>query len=1083
MKLKNVINRIGNSFFNGLDNIFYILAQKIGEDRTFALLKAIMLVLAAAFVICMYAIIDDYIEYRHTRKRSEAWNQYTTEKLANTYQEGKSEYMKGNYEDSVSKFDVFLDKFPSILYTARTPGSMLGVSENVNEAIIKVLLSLRKLNRYNEIPEHVKNFKEKFPDSKLVTTLDLYQNGLSALYPKRGQLGGQAFKDARDSFGKLLPKKFLDQASYSELKGESLYFIAKSYLIERDYTRAYKEFDRIATSEFNNTPGLQDNARYYAAYCLKQRGINDEAIGRYTEFMTLFPKSEYVTGAYYDLGQIYVARKQYNNARSSYGAALQRTKDQSRKIEIQLADARIAYEEGDIEKAIRMYRALSLGYLEDSFLMKAIKTLSEFPKKPDDLNEEIYAKITDFDTFVKKHGQNRQAEFQAAIGRAHYDEGNDDSELGKDEASRDAYEKAITAYKLLLDEYPQSDRGPRTKLLIANIYNNLDEDNESIKAYKRIINDYEADYGKRTIRINVTVEGVPKETDLRVFCAFEIGNAYGDMPDYEKALEWYLKITTKNGFKFDEDAEPLDFRRDPLAPNALYDAMRTLNELKRFELLENIAVTYIEDLRKDAPLLSAEAQLSFGHLKRVEFIQPYEDTQPDIESQKYKEAALEYRKLSAAYKVNENGDVSGYLPDPSLMFNLIRLYGKYYEGLCFKEYFDRSEDISDGSPMNAYRKVTTLFKTTFQPLINAPNIFVNDRDFYIPAATRLFMDLVKNHPEHEDAAYWQYLTGEYHFAKEDYEKAIDAYQKVLKNYPSNDKIKDTRDRIEEIRQKLGYNKNEIMDSSDALGNPDFLGYSETDKPLTLEEVVEIATGSTVLITTEGTLEYESGKVVDGDIGKGSGFFITPSLIATNYHVIGPKPLSHNKDDGVDDVVYIHPLRGTATLLGSAKTYAVIGYSAIDVNRDLAIIMVRAFTADPLILGDSGPNTVKQGAPVYTVGNPLGLVNVVSDGKISSIQWVESVLKLGSGTMTIVGTNYSDSTPYRLFMMTAPISPGNSGGPVLNGKGEVIGVSVLTIPGQENRGQNLNFAIPVNDLKTLSQRVGPPKPLSDLENVY
>ena len=107
-------------------------------------------------------------------------------------------------------------------------------------------------------------------------------------------------------------------------------------------------------------------------------------------------------------------------------------------------------------------------------------------------------------------------------------------------------------------------------------------------------------------------------------------------------------------------------------------------------------------------------------------------------------------------------------------------------------------------------------------------------------------------------------------------------------------------------------------------------------------------------------------------------------------------------------------------------------------------------AQIISLGDS--DTVQVGVPIYAVGNPRGLEGTFSQGIISSVRKV--------------GTD-------KLLQLTAPISPGSSGGPVLNGKGQVIGVSVATFRG----GQNLNFAIPSNYLKVLVRLIGPAKTLS------
>ena len=150
-------------------------------------------------------------------------------------------------------------------------------------------------------------------------------------------------------------------------------------------------------------------------------------------------------------------------------------------------------------------------------------------------------------------------------------------------------------------------------------------------------------------------------------------------------------------------------------------------------------------------------------------------------------------------------------------------------------------------------------------------------------------------------------------------------------------------------------------------------------------------------------------------------------IATNFHVI-------------EDAT-----RGTAKLVGKETEYTIEGFIKKDEKHDLAILQVSASDVQSLPLADS--NTVEIGDTVYVAGNPKGfLEGTFSDGIISAIR--------------------GDSTSKRL-QMTAPVSSGNSGGPVLNDKGEVIGVSFATF----RDGQNLNFAIPSNYLKELLTQLG------------
>jgi hypothetical protein len=121
-------------------------------------------------------------------------------------------------------------------------------------------------------------------------------------------------------------------------------------------------------------------------------------------------------------------------------------------------------------------------------------------------------------------------------------------------------------------------------------------------------------------------------------------------------------------------------------------------------------------------------------------------------------------------------------------------------------------------------------------------------------------------------------------------------------------------------------------------------------------------------------------------------------------------------------------------LANGDAYDLVEVIAIDKRKDIAFLKIPALDLPTAKLGRS--NAVEIGAAVYSIGNPLGLQNTLSQGLVSGIR---------------------DMDGYRLFQMSAPISPGSSGGPVFSVAGEVIGIAVLTIEG----GQNLNFAIPID----------------------
>lgn len=208
-------------------------------------------------------------------------------------------------------------------------------------------------------------------------------------------------------------------------------------------------------------------------------------------------------------------------------------------------------------------------------------------------------------------------------------------------------------------------------------------------------------------------------------------------------------------------------------------------------------------------------------------------------------------------------------------------------------------------------------------------------------------------------------------------------------------------------------------------------------------IAKKAFSSTVLLV----MEDANGQ----PISLGSGFLVRAGEIATNLHVVQGAA------------------RGYAKLVGQQAKYNIEGITGVDPERDLVVLKISAVlplagtdgvfygryaksSASPqmLALGDS--DGVQVGEVVYAVGNPQGLEGTFSQGILSGIRSIG---------------------PDRLLQITAPISPGSSGGPVLNAKGEVIGVSAAAFM----EGQNLNFAIPSNYLQTLLARTGQAKPFA------
>ncbi len=186
----------------------------------------------------------------------------------------------------------------------------------------------------------------------------------------------------------------------------------------------------------------------------------------------------------------------------------------------------------------------------------------------------------------------------------------------------------------------------------------------------------------------------------------------------------------------------------------------------------------------------------------------------------------------------------------------------------------------------------------------------------------------------------------------------------------------------------------------------------------VEQIAASVRKSVVVVTTPGR---------DGKRGGlGTGFVVGAGLIATNHHVIG-----EGRAIGVETA--------------DGKKYDATAIHAFDRTLDLAIIRIDFKGLPVLPLGDS--DKVKDGQALVAVGNPHGLKHSVVSGVLS-------------GRRDIDGR--------AMLQLAMPVEPGNSGGPVVDGDGKVVGVITL----KSLVSENLGFAAGVNYLKPLLAKPNP-----------
>lgn len=190
--------------------------------------------------------------------------------------------------------------------------------------------------------------------------------------------------------------------------------------------------------------------------------------------------------------------------------------------------------------------------------------------------------------------------------------------------------------------------------------------------------------------------------------------------------------------------------------------------------------------------------------------------------------------------------------------------------------------------------------------------------------------------------------------------------------------------------------------------------------------------------------YDRGQIVTSLYGSGSGFVYSYDedyiYLYTNAHVV-------NVNTGYNQSYY------EIVFYNGVRSYGKLAYK--DGGEDVAIMKVVRDNQDFLVAAIGNSDNVSPGEDIFALGSPLGLeyANTITKGIVSNVK---------VGVETDDDSDGSSTTMY-LIQIDASLNPGNSGGPLFNMKGEVIGVNTLKLM-KNNSGDDVetfNFTIPIN----------------------
>ena len=1053
-----------------------------------------------------------------------------------SYRIGTFYYKQGNYKLSQIAFNRILNKFPSSRFKHeahyRVAVALLKV-ENYEEAyqeftkslhseiyssnfredgLYHVAYCLYQLGRYDEAFSYYSTFTTQYPKSQYIAAVPQYIFSIGKFY-----FGEKQYEKALSSY-QLALQNTEKQPLKTEIQlamAEAHLAIGKVYFGKKDYEKALTTY-RLALQNTEKQPlkteiqlaiaeahfaigkiyfGKKDYEKALTTYRLALQNTEKQPLK--TEIQLAMAE------AHLAIGKVYFGKKDYEKALTTYRLALQNTEKQPLKTEIQLAIAeahftvgKIYFGKKDYEKALTTYRlalqntekqplktkillAMAFAYLNHGDAKNAIDTCKHILSVTEgDPNTTLAVDLTTKKRLTIAKGTQLYLEegdpnttlvvdlttkkrLTIAKGIQLYLEAENTPFLAGYKGAVAKYNAALTEIQKSISTTISAEYQADLNYILGNLLYKIERFESAEQQLTKVIESFPnsnfvddawyaigdmnyklQSYTECRDAFRKILESFPN-SDLRDDAQYFVAKSLLEELDYEGAHLAFDGLTTKRFQKYPDLQDDTRYHaayclnllgRDDIAirryenflehyPKSPYrvDAYFDLGTIyARQQSYENARSNYALAMQHtDDQALLSEIQMAIGHAHY---------NQGD-----YKNAIVTHTSLLEKYPESDF-TIEAKLGIANSHFRMRtwqeaadayeRVINEHPEATNFTPYcayqigeahYGLATDYSKQGKIGLAVENLDKALEWYQKIIDDLSTKASDNLGEI--AELLITSLTRMHNDSSVSKELQSLAqlkkGDSYLATEQYGKALAEYNTFVQMFPNSTKGSSVQDRIKQVQESI-ISKNLRQEKV----------RTTVEVPIE-QQIAQKALASTVLIlTTDAT----------GDpMALGSGFFISDDQIVSNWHVVEGATTAY------------------ALSVDEKTRYKIEGIIAMNPKQDLVILKVSG-EGSPLPLGDS--NIAQIGESIYVTGNPKGWTGTFSIGVISSFQ------------MRYAG---------KRIQITAPVSPGSSGGPVLNDKGEVIGIVYAGHSGSD--AQNLNLAIPVNYLKALLKRVGPPIPLS------